>query len=127
MGAADILQELKRMGLFVTANGDKVRAGPIEAITEEARALIRAHKSELLALLSHEDTATEMERYRLECWDRFKRAADCILEQATEPAQKHALERYGREVVAKHGEQTGTMMAREMRDWVRFRRGIDAE
>ena len=51
MGAPDILMQLRQMGLTLTAYDDAIRVEPKSAITDEARAIIREHKAELLALL----------------------------------------------------------------------------
>ena len=52
MGEADILTTLRAMGLTLTADGGSIRAEPKAELTDEARALIRAYKPELLALLT---------------------------------------------------------------------------
>lgn len=59
MRAPDILGKLQILGLRLSAEGDTLRAEPKAAITDEARALIRQHKPEILALLkvSPADTA----------------------------------------------------------------------
>lgn len=51
MTAANVMTHLQRLGLTLVANGDKLTVTPRTSITDEARALIRAHKDELLALL----------------------------------------------------------------------------
>ena len=58
MSAPDLLNELRRMGLRLSAQGSELHVGPRAAITEEARRLIRDHKPEILKALtgSEEDT-----------------------------------------------------------------------
>lgn len=51
MRAPDILGRLQNLGLYLSAEGETLRAEPKAAITDEARALIRQHKLQLLALL----------------------------------------------------------------------------
>jgi hypothetical protein len=51
MGAPNILNTLKGMGLRLSAHGDSIRVEPLELMTEAARALILQHKSSLLELL----------------------------------------------------------------------------
>lgn len=53
-----VLAQLQDMGLTLTVEGDTLRAGPKAAMTEEARALIRAHKDDLLAALEHANLDT---------------------------------------------------------------------
>ena len=54
MGAPDVLAYLSALGLHVTREGTDIRAWPKAALTDEARNLIRAHKAELLDVLSLE-------------------------------------------------------------------------
>lgn len=50
--AFDILSELRAVGLTLTAVDGRLIVEPAGRITDEHRALIRAHKSELLDLLA---------------------------------------------------------------------------
>lgn len=52
MGAPDLLLALRVQGLKLWADGDRLLVAPKERITDEARALIRTHKPELLAALA---------------------------------------------------------------------------
>ena len=67
MGAPDLLHALQGQGLRVWAKGDRLLVAPKERITDETRALIRAHKAELLAALSDPlpDAAAEARRQRV--------------------------------------------------------------
>jgi len=51
MGASDLLARLSALGLRITREGTVLRAAPKSALTDEARAIIRANKAELLAAL----------------------------------------------------------------------------
>lgn len=55
MTAADLLTTLRSRGLTVVADGDALKVGPRNRLTDELRAAIRAHKPALLA---------ELPRYR---------------------------------------------------------------
>jgi hypothetical protein len=55
MIATDLLTKLRRRGLTVVADGDVLKVGPRERLTDELRAAIRAHKRDLMA---------ELPRYR---------------------------------------------------------------
>lgn len=68
MGAPDVLARLSALGVRLTREGEVIRAAPRSALTDEARALIRAHKSEILATLaaaSLPDPAMEARRKRV--------------------------------------------------------------
>ncbi len=52
MGAPDLLNVLRGMGLHLSAQGSELHVGPRAAITEDARRLIREHKPELLEALT---------------------------------------------------------------------------
>lgn len=52
MGAQDVLGHLRALGLALEASGGNILARPREALTLEARRLIREHKAELLTALS---------------------------------------------------------------------------
>ena len=51
MGAPDVLARLAALGVRLNRDGDSLIAEPRSALTDEARAMIRAHKAELLATL----------------------------------------------------------------------------
>lgn len=51
MEAPDVLGRLQSLGLTLSTDGNNLMVEPKAAITAEARALIRQHKSELLARL----------------------------------------------------------------------------
>jgi len=51
MGAPDVLARLSALGVLLTREGEAIRATPRSALTDEARALIQAHKTEILAAL----------------------------------------------------------------------------
>ena len=55
MGAPDVLARLSALGVRLSREGEAIRAVPRSALTEEARDLIRAHKTELLAALPAAD------------------------------------------------------------------------
>ena len=52
MGARDVLARLSDLGLHLTLEGSAIRAAPKSALTDETRSLIRAHKAELIDVLS---------------------------------------------------------------------------
>jgi len=52
MGAPDVLGHLRALGLTLAAEGSNIVVRPRQALTDEARQLIRAHKAELLAALT---------------------------------------------------------------------------
>lgn len=54
--AADILAELRADGLTLTADHGRLIVEPVGSITDQHRALIRAHKAELLELLQRGGT-----------------------------------------------------------------------
>lgn len=57
MNAIDLLTELRRRGLELRPDGERLLYRPKGAVTPELAAAIRAHKPELLALLSQEAQA----------------------------------------------------------------------
>lgn len=68
MGAPDVLSRLSALGVRLTREGEAIRAAPKSALTDEARALIREHKSEILAALAAAplpDLAAEARRQRV--------------------------------------------------------------
>lgn len=60
MGAADLLTRLQQMGLTLSAQGEKIRAEPKGALTDELRALIRDNKLELLQVLGAHQPPREL-------------------------------------------------------------------
>ena len=64
MGAPDLIEHLKRLGLTLTLDGDELRAGPKTALTDETRDFVREHKAELVAALQLQ-TTTECRRQRV--------------------------------------------------------------
>lgn len=62
MGAPDVLAQLAALGVHLHLDGDALIAEPRSALTDDARALIRAHKPELLrALQSAQEPVGEPE------------------------------------------------------------------
>jgi hypothetical protein len=55
MSATAVLNTLHRMGLTIRVEGEKLIVQPKEAITDEVRTLIRAHKPDLLVKLAAND------------------------------------------------------------------------
>jgi hypothetical protein len=55
MGAPDLLTALWNSGIRLSLDGGSIRAEPKTALTDETRALIRAHKAELIELLRARD------------------------------------------------------------------------
>ena len=53
MSAAAVLRHLETAGIHLEVSGDNLLATPRAALTDETRALIRAHKPALLALLTN--------------------------------------------------------------------------
>ena len=63
-GARKLMLALQDMGIRLSLHDDKLRAEPQSAITDEARHMIREHKSELIELARkevrhHDGSATE--------------------------------------------------------------------
>jgi hypothetical protein len=68
MGAPDILARLSALGVRLWREGDSLVAEPRSALTDDLRALIRAHKAELLEALAGDalpDPAAEARRQRV--------------------------------------------------------------
>ncbi len=71
MSAPDVLARLSVLGVRLTREGEAIRAAPRSALTDEARALIRAHKAEILVALREPaddplpDAAMEARRQRV--------------------------------------------------------------
>ena len=61
MGAPDLLAQLSALGVRLRREGQSLVAKPRSALTDTARAMIRKHKAELLAVL---DPAAENRRQR---------------------------------------------------------------
>ena len=61
MGAPDLLEQLRAVGVRLWVEGGALVAEPRRALTDDLRAAIRAHKPELLAALQ----ATETKRSSL--------------------------------------------------------------
>lgn len=58
MHAAALLSDLKEHGLTLALYGKRLTVSPASALTDAARALIREHKAELLALLAANEPET---------------------------------------------------------------------
>jgi hypothetical protein len=91
MGAPDILAQLSALGVKLSREGDALIAQPRSALTDDARAMIRAHKGELLAALESltgADSAAEARKARalafLEMHPNVRRA--CFADATTDPA-----------------------------------------
>lgn len=64
MQAAEVLSRLAGAGIRLSVERDRLRAEPRSALTDEARALIQAHKPELLAALGGDSDPTVEARRR---------------------------------------------------------------
>jgi hypothetical protein len=67
MGTPDVLAQLSALGVRLHREGDALVAEPRSALTDAARAMIRAHKADLLAVLGQgplSDPAAEARRQR---------------------------------------------------------------
>ena len=53
MGAADLLRRLTEEGFTIVGDGDRLRVGPIDRLTDEHREQIIGRKVELLELVEH--------------------------------------------------------------------------
>jgi hypothetical protein len=62
MNAQSILAEFSRHGVRLRAEGDKLIAKPLSAVTPELRAAVRQHKVALLALLAAKHEQAEIDR-----------------------------------------------------------------
>jgi len=70
MGAPDLLARLSALGVRLSREGEAIRAAPRTALTAEARTLILANRTELLAALANEgdplpDPAAKARRQRV--------------------------------------------------------------
>lgn len=54
MTAHDLLAELKRLGVTVSARGDRLRYSPRSAVTPDMAKCMKAHKAAVLAILAGE-------------------------------------------------------------------------
>ena len=66
MGPTDVLAELKRRGVEVAVEGDRLRFRPQAAVTTDLRAALVQHKAELLTLIAggEADVAWRIEAMR---------------------------------------------------------------
>ena len=62
MNAQSILAEFSRHGVRLRAEGDKLIAKPLSAVTPELREAVRQHKAALLALLAAKHEQAEIDR-----------------------------------------------------------------
>jgi TubC N-terminal docking domain len=62
MQAAELLNELKARGVVLEVRGDRIRVGPRDSVPPEILADLRAHKSELMDLLTWPAECLEAER-----------------------------------------------------------------
>jgi hypothetical protein len=69
VSAARILEQLHQAGfrLRPAPDGEHVLVSPLEALTDEVCALIRAHKPQLLAILRHDGTEPYRTAVRVGC------------------------------------------------------------
>lgn len=61
MGAPDLLHTLQDRGLRLWADGDRLMVAPRARITDDTRALIRSHKTELLNALGTGDLPVQVD------------------------------------------------------------------
>ena len=83
--AAELLAELARQGVELTAEGNSLRYHPRSAVTPELLGELRQHKSELLTLLSEDPRGqTECSRLVTEMFSRVCHAmpTGCVLSEA---------------------------------------------
>lgn len=71
MGARDLLDDLTRAGLTVTADAGRLLVRPASKLTDAQRQALRAAKADVLALLTRPYglTPTEGDRAHVEPWD----------------------------------------------------------
>jgi hypothetical protein len=90
MGAPDVLAHLSALGVRLSRDGDFLIAEPRSALTDEARAMIRAHKAKLLEALRQtaDGDAAQVRKARalafLEAHPNVKRA--CFADVESDPA-----------------------------------------
>ena len=88
MLAADVLERLSACGVRLMREGDALVAIPKEALNDELRALIRAHKPELIQALGNGPDQAEDRRARalafLDAHPNVKRA--CFADVKADPA-----------------------------------------
>lgn len=79
MGAHELLHDLTRAGVTLTAVGDRLRVRPASKMTDDLRAAVRAAKPELLTLLArpHRLSPVEADEAHHEPWD------DAVIERFT--------------------------------------------
>jgi hypothetical protein len=85
MGAPDLIGHLKSMGLRLRADGDRLLVEPKQAITDEARQLIRENKAALLSELARVSLPPILE-HRIEFVARFHNFTPDELAEAKEIA-----------------------------------------
>jgi hypothetical protein len=89
MSAADLLLELNRQGIRLEANGDRLRYHPQSALTPDLLARLKAHKAELLAILStnqQAETAKHGDQPQADQAGQAQRGNDVALAGADSPA-----------------------------------------
>jgi len=60
MTAAQLIDDLARLGITIEAHGDRLRFAPMSVVTSVLLRRLKAHKAELLALLRSDcDKVTE--------------------------------------------------------------------
>jgi hypothetical protein len=86
MGARDLLADLARVGLCVSADGDRLIVRPASKLTDDLRAALRQSKPELLAILASTQarrpnalSLEESDRAHAEPWN--KAACDRFVER----------------------------------------------
>lgn len=53
MSATAVLEDLRRLGVSITINGDKLRLKPAKALDDEMLDRVRQHKAEIMGLLQN--------------------------------------------------------------------------
>jgi hypothetical protein len=98
MKPEQVLAELQKRGLKLTPRGQDIGIKPAEAVTDEVREMIRAHKRELWELLTSQR--------REECLARFKAEVDRVLALPIEEQEKAV-----RQCIQDRGEIAGRELA----------------
>lgn len=91
MTPADVCRAIYDAGLSVRVNGDSLSLKPAERLTPDLRALVVAHKPELIQfLLDAEVTAAELVEAAMRCCDRHGDSAQAREDMAKDCANTPA-------------------------------------
>ena len=93
MGALDVLNHLSALGVRLTRSGEAILATPRSSLTDEARAFIRQHKTELLTVLSGIDYQEQSTHWVIFLPNR-QRPAEVYYSPAPGPTRAELMQRH---------------------------------